>query len=111
MIRQHAGDIDWAMWLNAQYGSMVRTSLAGHGRPMREAIESAATEDAWTAHVAERSMLNAVAPGAKPRQGARPRAARVGVPGVASAAGVDHWIEGNVSETDDSPIAWLLRQG
>src|SRR5450432_4422515 len=74
LLRQHAGDIGLVMRLNAQYGSMVRTSLAVHGRLMRvqavrqkrEAIEGAATEDAWTLHVAERSMLKVVDPNAKP---------------------------------------------
>src|SRR5450432_830658 len=74
LLRQNAGDIGLVMRLNAQYGSMVRTSLAVHGRLMRvqavrqkrEAIEGAATEDAWTLHVAERSMLKVVDPNAKP---------------------------------------------
>jgi hypothetical protein len=110
LVRQHAGDIGLVMRLNAQYGSMVRTSLAVHGRLMRvqavrqkrEAIEGAATEDAWTLHVSERSMLKVVNPGAKPQQAARPEAAWVGVPDVAPVgaptAGVDQRIAENVSE-------------
>jgi len=35
LLRQHAGDIGMALRLNAQYGSMVRTSLSVHGRLMR----------------------------------------------------------------------------
>src|ERR1700709_2163894 len=65
LLRQHAGDISLVLRLNAQYGSMVRTSLSVHARLMRvqalrqkrEAIEAAANQDAWTQHVAERSML------------------------------------------------------
>src|SRR5476651_1579863 len=80
LLRQHADDIGLVMRLNAQYGSMVRTSLSVHGRLMRvqalrqkrEAIEGAASEDAWALHVAERSMLMVVDPGAKPQQAARP---------------------------------------
>src|SRR5450432_920419 len=72
LLRQNAGDIGLVMRLNAQYGSMVRTSLSVHGRLMRvqavrqkrEAIDGAATEDAWTLHVAERSMLKVVDPNA-----------------------------------------------
>jgi hypothetical protein len=112
LLRQHAGDIGLVIRLNAQYGSMVRTSLSVHGRLMRvqalrqkrEAIEGAANEDAWALHVAERSMLKVVDPGAKPQQAAGPGAVRVGVPGVAPvgapAAGVGQGIEENVSETE-----------
>jgi hypothetical protein len=62
LLRQHADDIGLVMRLNAQYGSMVRTSLSVHGR-------HAATEDAWALHVAERSMLGVVDPGAGPGGG------------------------------------------
>src|SRR5476651_1128710 len=80
LLRQHADDIGLVMRLNAQYASMVRTSLSVLGRLMRvqavrqkrEAIDGAASEDAWTLHVAERSMLMVVDPGAKPQQAARP---------------------------------------
>jgi hypothetical protein len=78
LLRQHAGDIELVLRLNAQYGSMVRTSLSVHGRLMRvqalrrkrEAIDSAANEDAWTLHVAERSMLGVVDPEAGPMEAA-----------------------------------------
>jgi hypothetical protein len=108
LLRQHAGDIDSMMRLNAQYGSMVRTSLSVHGRLMRvqavrhkrEAIDGAAAEDAWTLHVAERSMLKVADPGAKPQQAARSEAARVDAPVTAPAACVDQRIENNVSEDD-----------
>jgi hypothetical protein len=95
LLRQHAGDIALVMRLNAQYGSMVRTSLSVLGRLMRvqtlrqkrEAIDGAASEDAWALHVAERTMLKVVDPDAKPPQ----------------AAGVDQRIVGNVPENEASP--------
>jgi hypothetical protein len=82
LLRQHAGDIGVVMRLNAQYASMLRTSLSLHGRLMRvqalrqkrEAIEAAANQDAWTLHVAERSMVGVVAPDAGPPQPAWPEA-------------------------------------
>ena len=106
LVRQHAGDIDLVMKLSAQYGSMVRTSLSVHGRLMRvqavrqkrEAIEGAATEDAWTLHVAERSMLKVVDPNAKPQQAARPAAAPGVAPVEEPGACVDQRIEKDVSE-------------
>src|SRR5471030_3043345 len=68
LLRQHAGDIGLVMRLNAQYGSMVRTSLSVHGRLMRvqalrqkrEAIAGAANQDARALRMAERSMLAVV---------------------------------------------------
>ena len=70
LVRQNAGDVELVLRLNAQYGSMMRTSLSVHGRLMRvqalrrkrDAIEGAATEDAWTLHVAERSILKVLDP-------------------------------------------------
>ena len=99
LVRQHADDIELVMRLNAQYGSMVRTSLSVHGRLMRvqavrqkrEAIDGAATEDAWTLHVAERSMLAVADPDARPSEAARA--------GAAPAACVEERIENNVSES------------
>src|SRR5476651_1250760 len=80
LLRQHAGDIGLVMRLNAQYGSMVRTSLSVHGRLMRvqvlrqkrEAIEGAANADAWALDVAERSMLAVVDTDAGPLEAAWP---------------------------------------
>ena len=100
LVRQNADDIALVMRLNAQYGSMVRTSLSVHGRLMRvqavrqkrEAIEGAATEDSWTLHLAERSMLAVVDSVAEPLQTAKPEVA-VTVP----AANMDQRIAGNVS--------------
>ena len=115
LVRQHAGDIEMVMRLNAQYGSMVRTSLSVHGRLMRvqavrqkrEAIEGAATEDAWTQHMAERSMLKVADPDA-----GRLEAARAG---AAPAACVDERIENDVSESgmnshDTAFETWLSEQ-
>src|ERR1700729_657650 len=97
LLRQNADDIGLVMRLNAQYGSMVRTSLSVHGRLMRvqalrqkrEAINEAANEDAWTQHVAERSMLGVVDPEARPMEAAWPKVAPVAAPVEAPAADVD----------------------
>jgi hypothetical protein len=105
LLRQHAGDIGLVMRLNAQYGSMLRTSLSVHGRLMRvqalrhkrEAIDGAATADAWALHVAERSMLEVLDADAA-LQAAWPEVAPVAVPVEAPAAGVDQRVAGNVSE-------------
>ena len=78
LLRQHAGDIGLVMRLNAQYGSMVRTSLSVLGRltrvqalrRKREAIDGAANQDEWALHVAERSMLGVVDPDAGPLEAA-----------------------------------------
>src|SRR5476651_2434527 len=104
LLRQNADDIGLVMRLNAQYASMVRTSLSVLGRLMRvqalrqkrEAIEGAASEDAWALHVVERSMLMVVDPDTGPQQAAWPGAAPVEAP----AAGVDQRIEDNVSEDE-----------
>src|ERR1700712_1433745 len=64
LLRQHTGDIKLVLRLNAQYGSMVRTSLSVHGRLMRvqalrqkrEASGVTVNADAWALHVAGRSM-------------------------------------------------------
>ncbi len=80
LLRQNAGDINLVMRLNAQYASMVRTSLSVHGRLMkvqaqrqkREAIAAAANQDAWTLHVAEQSMLGIVNPNVEPAAPAWP---------------------------------------
>jgi hypothetical protein len=123
LLRQHAGDIGLVMRLNAQYGSMVRTSLSVHGRLMRvqalrhkrEAIDGAADQDAWAQHVAERSMLGVVDPDAGPLEAAWPKVAPVGAPVEAPAADVDQRTEENVSEneTDSQHAAfetWLSEQ-
>jgi len=88
LLRQHAGDIGLVMRLNAQYGSMVRTSLSVHARLMRvqalrhkrESIDGAAKADAWAQDVAVRSMLRVVYPDALPRQATSPEGARASSP-------------------------------
>jgi integrase len=66
LLRANAHNVALVIRLNAQYTSMVRTSLSVHARLMRvqavrqkrEAIEGAATQDAWTQHVAEQSKVS-----------------------------------------------------
>jgi hypothetical protein len=106
LLRQNAGDIGLVLRLNAQYGSMVRTSLSVHGRLMRvqalrrkrEKIDGAANEDAWAQHVAERSMLAVVDLDAAPPEAASPKVAPVAPRVEAPAAYVDQQVEDNVSE-------------
>ena len=93
LLRQNANDIGLVVRLNAQYGSMVRTSLSVHGRltriqalrQKREAIDAAANADAWAQHIAERSMLVVVDPDAAPREAALPGRAPAKLPGRAPA--------------------------
>jgi hypothetical protein len=100
LLRQHADDIQLVMRLNAQYGSMLRASLSAHARLMRvqalrrkrEAIEGAVNQDAWTQHIAERSMLRVVDPKAEPHPPAWPEPAPTANP--------DPRIEHHVSEDD-----------
>src|SRR5450432_642955 len=105
LLRQHAGDIGLVIRLNAQYGSMLRTSQSMHKhllrvqalRHRREAIDGAANDDAWALHMAERSMLGVVDPGAGPHQAAWPKVAPVAAPVEAPAADVEDRIADNVS--------------
>src|SRR5450432_3124457 len=100
LLRQHTDDIGLVIRLNAQYGSMVRTSLSVHARLMRvqalrhkrEAIGGAANADSRALHVAERSMLGVVDPDAGSPQATWP--------GTAPVADVDQWIEDDVSEDE-----------
>jgi hypothetical protein len=100
LLRHNAHDVGVVMRLNAQYGSMLRTSLSAHGRLMRvqalrrkrEAMEGSANEDAWALHIAERSMLGVVGPA--------PEAHRAGWPEPARAASVGPRIESHVSEDE-----------
>jgi hypothetical protein len=123
LLRQNADDIGLTMRLNAQYGSMVRTSLSVQGRLMRmqalrqkrQAIEGAANQDAWAQHIAERSMLGVLNPDAGPKQAAWPEAARATLPAGAPAADVDQRIEEHVSEDginsqDAAFETWLSAQ-
>jgi hypothetical protein len=80
-------------------------------RQKREAIDGAASDDAWALHVAERSMLGVIDPNAGPLEAAWPKVAPVEAP----AACVDQRIEDNVSEyaTDSQDAAfetWLSEQ-
>ena len=81
LLRQNADDINLVIRLNAQYSSMVPTSLSVHARLMRvqavrqkrDAIEGAADQDAWTLHTAERSMLQVTDPPTeRPKPAPRP---------------------------------------
>jgi hypothetical protein len=124
LVRQHADDIGLVMRLNAQYGSMVRTSLSVHGRLMRvqalrqkrEGIEGAANHDAWAQHVAERSMLEVVEPEAGRVEAARPQISPVAAPAEAApAACVDQRVGENVSTNgtnsqDAAFETWLSAQ-
>jgi hypothetical protein len=106
LIRENADDIKLMMRLNAQYGSMVRTSLSVHARLMRvqalrqkrEAIEGAADEDAWTQHVAEQSMQRVVDADAARLAAASPQAAPNGAQIGTPAAYGDQKTENNVSQ-------------
>ena len=94
LARQHANDIGLVMRLNAQYGSMVRTSLSVHGRLMRiqalrqkrEKVGDAVNQDAWALHVAEQSMLAVVEPDTGPLEAASPKVPPLATPVEAPAA-------------------------
>jgi hypothetical protein len=108
LIRVNAGNVAWVSRLNAQYTSMVRTSLSVHAhlmraqavRQKREAVEATANEDARSLHIAERSMLTAAdrdfervrAPGEAPAQ----------APVAAPTPSRNHTIEEDVSETNQN---------
>jgi hypothetical protein len=102
LLRQHANDIGLVIRLNAQYGSMVRTSLSVHGRLMRvqalrhkrEATGAAVNQDAWALHIAEQSMLRVVDPESEPPEAASPKLP----PAEAPAASADQTVADNVSE-------------
>jgi hypothetical protein len=108
LLRQNADDIGLVMRLNAQYASMVRTSLSVLGRLMRvqalrhkrEAIDGAANQDAWAQHIAERSMLLVTDPDAGPQQAASPKVAPVATRVAAPAACVDQRVAENISENE-----------
>jgi hypothetical protein len=58
LLRENADYLELVMRLNTQYASMVRTSPSVNTRLVHavEAIDGAATEHAWTHHVAEQSV-------------------------------------------------------
>jgi hypothetical protein len=123
LLRQHAGDIVLVMRLNAQYASMVRTSLSVLARLMRvqalrqkrEAIEGAASQDAWAQHVAERSMLLVADPDAAPPQTARPKVPpatpRVAPPAACANKRIaDNPSENETNSQDAAFETWLSEQ-
>ena len=88
LLRENADDIALVIRLNAQYASMVRTSLSVHGRLMRvqalrqkrEATEGAANQDAWTMHITEQAMLKVADPKPRPQDAAQPSTPVLGTP-------------------------------
>ena len=94
------------MRLNAQYGSMMRTSLSVLGRPTRvqalrqkrQAIDGAANQDAWAQPVAERPILLVADPDAGPRQAALPKSAPLTTRVEPPAACVGQSVAENISE-------------
>jgi hypothetical protein len=115
LLRQHAGDIMLTIRLNAQYASMVRTSLSVHARLMRvqavrqkrEAVGGAADQDAWTQHIAEQSMLKVADPDierlqAAPEEATRaaPEAAPAEAPVAVPTPHENQGMEGIVSENE-----------
>jgi hypothetical protein len=123
LLRENADDIALVIRLNAQYGSMVRTSLSVHARLMRvqavrqkrEAIDGAANQDAWTLHVAEQSMLKVADPDIERLTAAAPAEVPNAPPVEAPAAYADQGIENDISgnETNSQGAAfetWLSAQ-
>jgi hypothetical protein len=123
LVRQNADDIQLVMRLNAQYGSMVRTSLSVHARLMRvqalrqkrEAIEGAATEDAWVQHIAEQSMLRAVdadtARLAAASAQAAPNGAQIGTPAAHGDQKAGDGVSQNDTNSHDVAFeTWLSEQ-
>jgi hypothetical protein len=115
LLRQNAGDIQLMMRLNAQYVSMVRTSLSAHARLMRvqalrqkrEATQGATNQDAWTLHIAERSMLGVEDPDTDPHQAAWPEPA----PTANSAPRIEHQVsEDDLNSQDAAFETWLSTQ-
>jgi len=109
LLRENAGDLALVIRLNAQYASMVRTSLSVHAhlmrvqavRQKREAIGGTANHDAWTQQVAEQSMLKVTDREIEWQQAARLKAAPVAAP--APAPQEDQSTNENVSETNTNP--------
>jgi hypothetical protein len=123
LLRQHADDIGLVMRLNAQYGSMVRTSLSVLGRltrmqalrQKRQALDGAANQDASAQHTAERSMLAVVDANAAWQKAARPEAPPAVLTEAAPAADGNHRIAEHVSQDginsqDAAFETWLSAQ-
>ena len=104
LLRENAGDLALVIRLNAQYASMIRTSLSVHAhlmrvqavRQKRESIGGTANHDAWTQQVAEQSMLKVTDREIEWQEAARLKAA----PAAAPAPQQDQPTNENVSETN-----------
>jgi hypothetical protein len=123
LLRQHPSDINLVMRLNAQYASMVRTSLSVLGRLMRvqalrqkrEAMDGAANQDAWAQHIAEQSMLLVADPDSGPQQAALPQVppvpTRVDPPATCADQRVPDDISENATNSQDAAFeTWLSEQ-
>jgi hypothetical protein len=123
LLRQHADDIGLVMRLNAQYGSMVRTSLSVLGRltrmqalrQKREALDGAANQDASAQHIAERSMLAVVDANAAWQKAARPEVPPAVLTEAAPAADGNHRVaehvsKGGINSQDAAFETWLSAQ-
>ena len=123
LVRENANDIKLVLRLNAQYASMLRASLSVHSRLMRvqalrrkrDATNASATQDQWTQHAAERSMLEVLHADSAQQQAASPKAAPAATPVEAPTASPDQRITNNVSETETNSQAaafetWLSAQ-
>ena len=98
---------------------MVRTSLSVHARLIRaqavrqkrEAIEGAATQDAWTLHVAEQSMLKVADPDIERLEAARPKAAPVAAPAPHTVQRIEENVsEDNTNSQDVAFETWMSVQ-
>ena len=111
LVRENANDIKLVLRLNAQYASMLRTSLSVHGRLIRvqalrrkrDATGAAANQDLWAQNAAERSMLAVMRADAAQQQAASPKATPaatpIPTPAETPATSPDQKIAENVSET------------
>jgi hypothetical protein len=107
LLRENADDLALVIRLNAQYASMIRTSLSVHAhllrvqavRQKRESIGGAANHDAWTQQVAEQSMLKVADREIEWQEAARPKPA----PAAAPAPQQDQPTNENVSENNTNP--------
>lgn len=116
LLRESAGDLALVIRLNTQYASMLRTSLSMHARLMRvqavrqkrEAMDGAATQDAWTLHVAEQSMLKVADPDIERVTAARPKAAPAEAPKAYAGQGNKNEIPENETKSQDAAFeTWL----
>jgi hypothetical protein len=116
LIRENRHDIKLVTRLNAQYTSMMRTSLAVEKRLMqvqalrrkREVIEALARQDARTRHIVERSMLRVADPDLERLMAASPRAAWEEAPQAAPAPRTNQKTAENASynETNSHDVAF-----